>query len=162
FFVGTFGRRIYEVPLNFRSGDGEELPVFETDGWVWGAPKIYDGVLYTADLNGNIYAVDITDGFNELWRVNPGVGGFRASPLVTDDFIIVASRDGIVLWLQRETGAEFTRQDVRNEVLADLLILPGDAEADREPLVIVSTVNNSRVMVAFTLDGAPRWTYPSS
>jgi outer membrane protein assembly factor BamB len=161
FYVGTLGRSIYEVPLDFETGSEGTLPRYRTDDWVWGSPKIVDGVLYAADLSGTVYALDITNDFEELWKVRLEIGGVRASPLVTEDHVIVASRDGVVAWLRRNDGSVFTQQDVRDEVLSDLLLIPGD-EDGLEALVIVSTTNNSRLMSAFTIDGAPRWTYPSS
>lgn len=161
-YVGTFGRRIYEVPLDFQTGDEDGLTFYGTSDWVWGAPKIVDGILYAADLGGQVYALDVNNGLSEIWRTSTNIGGIRASPLVTEDFVIVASRDGTVMWLRRDDGSEFTQQEVGGEVLSDLLLLPGDEEASTETLVIASTVNNSRLMVAFTIDGAPRWTYPAS
>jgi outer membrane protein assembly factor BamB len=160
-YVGTFNRRVYRIPLDFQTGSESELDYFSTEGWVWGAPRIVDGVLYATDLSGNAYAVDIREGgFEELWQVDARIGGIRAAPLVTENHVIVAGRDGKVKWLRREDGSTLTEQDVRGEVLSEILFVPGDA--NREDLIIVSTVNNSRIMVAFTLDGAPRWTYPSS
>lgn len=159
-YIGTFGGHVYKIPLGFTS-DMEDLTSFETNNWVWGDPSIVDGVLYVADLGGHVYALDVAgDTINEIWHVNTNSGGIRAAPLVTENHVIVASREGKVRWLSREDGSVFTEQDVRNEVLSDLLLVEGDA--NREALVVVSTVNNSRIMVAFTLEGAPRWTYPSS
>ncbi len=160
-YVGTFNRRVYRLPLNFQTDSESELQFFTTVDWVWGSPTIVDGVLYAADLGGYVYAVDISGGtFEELWRIDTGIGGIRAAPLVTDDHVVVAGRSGRVKWLRRGDGSTLTEQDVRGEVLSDILLVPGDA--NREALVVVSTVRNSRIMVAFTLDGAPRWTYPSS
>lgn len=161
-YIGTFGRQVYKIPLNFQTEMAEdELISFETSNWIWGAPSIVDGVLYVADLGGQVYALDVSgQEITQIWHTNTNSGGIRAAPLVTDKHVIVASREGKVRWLSREDGSVFTEQDVRNEVLSDLLFIPGDE--NREALVIVSTVNNSRIMVAFTLEGAPRWTYPSS
>lgn len=160
-YAGTFGRKIFQIPLDFETGMEDRLPVFEANNWVWGAPKIVDNTLYAADLGGYVYAIDVSDDeFRELWRVQTEIGGIRATPLVTENHVIVASREGQVMWLRREDGSTFTQQDVRDEVLSELMLIPGDE--NRETLIIVSTVRNSRIMVAFTLDGAPRWTYPSS
>jgi len=160
FYIGTFGGTIYEIPLDFDGLESDDLTQYEARDWVWGAPKVVDGVLYAADLAGNVYALDISEGgFNELWVTNIDSGGIRSKPIVTEDFVIVASRDGEVVWLRRTDGTEFTRQDVRDEVLSDMILLPSNE--DDEALVLVSTVNQSRILVAFTLDGAPRWTYPS-
>lgn len=161
-YVGTFGRKVYKIPLNFHSElEESELISFETSNWVWGAPSLVDGVLYVADLGGSVYALDVTGAeISQIWHTPTNSGGIRAAPLVTENHVIVASREGRVRWLALEDGSVFTEQDVRNEVLSDLLLVAGDE--NREALIIVSTVNNSRIMVAFTLEGAPRWTYPSS
>jgi outer membrane protein assembly factor BamB len=161
-YVGTFGHKVYKIPLNFQSeAEESSLISFKTKNWVWGAPSLIDGVLYVADLGGNVYALDVMGTeISQIWHTSANSGGIRAAPLVTENHVIVASREGKVHWLSREDGSIFTEQDVRNEVLSDLLLVEGDE--NREALVVVSTVNTSRIMVAFTLEGAPRWTYPSS
>lgn len=158
-YIGSFGRSIYRLSL-----DGEVLAEYTTRDWVWGTPTVYDGVLYAADLGGFVYALNISDGttFAPVWEPRQVAGrGIRATPLVTEDRIVVASRDRNVYWLERSTGTEILRREVRGEVLADLLLLePSEQLRIGEPLVLVSTMAREQMLTAFTLnEGISRWSY---
>lgn len=155
-FAGTFNHDIFEISL-----DGEILSQYEASDWVWGAPVLVDSVLYAADLSGTVYALDADSGLEEIWRNQVAGAGIRPSPLVTDSYVIVADRDGGVYWVERESGEVVLEQEVDAEVLSDILLVePNDVLSLPDSLVIVSTVNNSRILVAFTLeDGERRWVY---
>ncbi len=154
--IGTFNHDIFEV-----SFEGEILSEFEANDWVWGSPSYADGVVYATDLNGFVYALDAENGLAEIWGSKIARGGIRAGPLVTDTFVIVADREGWVYWIDRTTGELSFDREVNAEVLSDILLIePNDVLAIPDPLVIVSTVNNSRILVAFTLEnGERRWEY---
>lgn len=154
-FIGTIGRRVFEVSL-----DGEILTEYQTEDWVWGKPVIVDDILYVADLSGHVYALDTTDNLAEVWKVRASESGIRARPLVTENTVIVASRGGNVYWLERANGQQMFAQEVGAEILSDLLLVePTPGLSITEPLVVISTVRGDRTLVAFTLEGAPRWTY---
>jgi outer membrane protein assembly factor BamB len=154
-YIGTIGRRVFEV-----SPAGEILSEYQTEDWVWSTPVVRDGILYVADLSGHVYALDTTDGLSEIWRSQPTTGGIRARPLVTETNVIVASRDGRAYWLERATGLDVFSQEVGAEILSDMLLLePNEAIGLTERLVVISTVRGDKTLVAFTVDGAPRWTY---
>jgi outer membrane protein assembly factor BamB len=158
-YIGTFGRRIYKITAE----TGAIVTEYTTIDWVWGTPALVDGVLYTADLAGNVYALrDEGDSFVPVWTPRQvATRGIRATPLVTDSQIIVGSRDRFLYWIDRETGAENFRREMRGEVLSELMLLePSDAVAVSEPLVIASTLAREELLVAFTLDnGERRWVY---
>lgn len=154
FFVGTFNRAIFEISM-----DGEILSEYNTDNWVWSTPVLYDGVIYVTDLSGNVYALDIANGLAEVWMSDVSSRGIRPAPLVTDEYVIVADRGGNVYWLERATGTvieDFT-QETGSEILSEIILL--EREEPFEPLVVVSTVNANRTLVAFTLDSVAQWTY---
>ncbi len=176
-YVGTFDRNIFAV-----STDGEIIgEPFETEDWVWNTPVLLDGVIYATDLSGYVYAISLVDGeFDLIWKVQASEDGIRPSPIVTEDHVIVADRDGRIFWLRREDGQPFLvegedgleplERQVDAEVLSDMITIVWDDDIEssddseestqRSDLLIVSTVNNSRVLVAFTLnDGARRWEY---
>lgn len=158
-YIGSFGRRLYRVSLT-----GQVLAEYETRDWVWGSPAIVDGVLYAGDLGGFVYALNVSDGqsFAPLWEPRQVAGrGIRATPLVTEDRIVVGSRDRNVYWLERSSGVEILRREVRGEVLADLVLLqPSEQLRIGEPLVLVSTMAREQMLTAFTLDeGISRWSY---
>jgi outer membrane protein assembly factor BamB len=155
FYIGTIGRRIYEISI-----DGQILAEYETEDWVWSTPVIDDGILYTADLSGHVYALDIGDNLSEIWKSQPGVSGIRAQPLVVDNSVIVAARDGRVYWLERQSGVEIFNKEVHAEILSDMLLIePTAGSTVNEPLVVVSTVRNDKMLVAFSIEGVERWTY---
>ena len=89
--------------------------------------------------------------------------GIRAEPLVTDDRVIVATRDGVVYWLNRTDGSEVFNRNVEVEILTDLLLIePSPGSSLQEPIVVVTTVDPGRLLFAFTLGSGQRlWTYPS-
>jgi outer membrane protein assembly factor BamB len=155
-YIGSFDRKVYEISL-----EGEKLNEYQADNWIWSMPIIVDDVLYTADMGGTVYALNIVDGFEEVWKTKATGRGIRPSPLVTDEFVIVAGRDGHVEWLNRETGVIEITNEVQAEILSDILLIePSESNELAQPLVVVSTIDHSRLLVSFTLnDGAPKWVY---
>ena len=155
-FVGSFARKLFEISLT-----GEIINEYETENWVWSTPVLFEGLLYVTDMGGFVYALDPSNGLAEVWKSNTADdSGIRPRPLVTDDYVIVATRDGQVIWLDRENGAILFSQSVDAEILSDILLIrPSESLNIPDPLVIVSTVRNDKILVAFTLEGAPRWTY---
>jgi outer membrane protein assembly factor BamB len=137
--------------------------------------------LYAADLAGYVYALN-PDDLTQIWGTKAASRGIRPAPLVTDEFVVAASRDGKVYWLARETGEVVFSKEVegRPEILSDLLLLEPtaaseDAEGEDgenaettpelkidEPMVLVATLNNSHLVVAMPLDYTstyPGWVY---
>lgn len=158
-FVGSLARKIFAVSV----ADGRILDSYQTEDWVWGSLAVVDGVLYAADLSGQVYALQFTeDRFEESWKHKIAAVGIRPAPLVVGDQIVVASRDGKVYWLDRATGAVRGEQELGAEILSDLLVVqPNDALKISEPLVIVSTVSPDKLLVALTLEGRQQlWKYP--
>jgi outer membrane protein assembly factor BamB len=155
-YVGSFDRKLFQISL-----DGEILNTFETENWVWGSPVVQDGVLYAADMAGWVYAINVTDGMTEIWRTAASGRGIRPSPLVTEDYIVVAGRDGHIDWLDVEDGSIAIQREVQAEVLSDILLIqPSESLNIAQPLVVISTVNHSQILVAFTLnDGTQFWVY---
>ena len=158
-YVGSFARKIFEI-----STDGEILNSYETDDWVWGQPAILDDVLYAADLGGMVYALNITgDGFVEQWKRQVSEDRISASPLVWDRFVVIGSRDHHVYWLTREDGLAVpdATRELKGEVLSDLMLIEPNETVDiPEPYVVVSTLSNEELLVAFKLQNGERvWTY---
>lgn len=160
-YVGSFVGKVFVFSL-----EGEKLAEdYKTENWIWGAPVVQDDIVYVADLGNYVYALNAND-LTEIWKqkVN-GQRGIRPSPLVTEEYVIVASRDGSLEWLNRETGELIFEREVVDEILSDLLLVtppPTDNEQNPTPMVIVSTISPNKLLVAFSLDGAerPLWSYP--
>jgi outer membrane protein assembly factor BamB len=161
-YIGSFARRIYEI-----STDGEVLNTFDTTDWVWGTPTIVDNTLYVGDLGGNIYALDTSSNLQELWRQKVANGAIRATPVITEDRIIVAARDRKVYWLNRADGTPFQLEgtplvrELEASIFSDILLIEPSSGVDiEEPYVVVSSTSTNQLLVAYTLDnGELRWTY---
>jgi len=158
-YVGTFAREIVRLSL-----DGDITARYTTTDWIWGTPVIADNILYAADLVGNVYALELTgDDFTERWRKQVTTRAIRPSPVVVEDRLVVASRDNFVYWLNRNTGDTLVRQDVRGEVMAELLVLePSETMELSQPMLFVHTMARDNLIFAFPADGNGEalWKYP--
>jgi len=157
-YVGSFNKTFFEVSL-----DGEILNTYATQNWVWGTPTIdEEGIIYLADLSGYVHALDTNDNLSEVWSVHTATRGIRPGPVVYQDNVIVASRDGIVYWLDRRDGLTINDQEVEGhpELLGDLLLIePSETLDIDEPLLVVSSVNPGELLIAFGVDGRETWVY---
>lgn len=156
-YIGSFARKVFKI-----STTGEIVTSYDTGDWVWGTPSWMDGILYTADLAGNVFALrDDGNSFSLVWTRLVATRGIRMTPLIVGDRMLVGSRDHFLYWVNRDTGAELLKREMRGEVLSDLLLLPEGGALDlSEPLVIASTLAREELLVAFTLDnGERRWVY---
>ena len=84
-------------------------------------------------------------------------------PLVYGERVIVSSRDGKVYWLDRYDGELINAREIddRPELLGDMLLLqPSDTLVIDEPLLLVTSVHDGRLLIAFGVDGRQTWVYP--
>ncbi len=152
-FVGTFGSKMLAVSAE----DGDILGEYETEGWVWEGPTLYDGVLYFGDIKGYLHAVTFNDGnFERIWSRQVAKGKLRARPLVTDDLVIVASDDNTIYAVRRDTGEREWERDVESKALADLFQIQGEDGW----MLVTATANKDELVIALRLDnGNERWSY---
>lgn len=157
-YVGSFNKKFFELSL-----DGEILNAYDTQNWVWGTPAIDDnGVVYVTDLSGYVHALDTNDNLSVVWSVQASSRGIRPGPIVYDDRVIVASRDGIVHWLDKRDGLVVNDQEIEGnpELLGNLLLLePSDTLKIDQPLIVVSSTNTGELLVAFEVDGRQMWVH---
>ena len=158
-YVGSFNKSFFEISL-----DGAILSSYETENWVWGTPAIDEyGIIYLADLSGYVHALDSGNSLQALWSNSIAERGIRSGPLVYGDRVITASRDGRVYWLDRRDGALINTREIDNrpELLGDMLLLaPSESLNIDVPLLIVSSVDEGRLLIAFEVDGRQAWVYP--
>ena len=158
-YVGSFNKSFFELSL-----DGEILNEYATQNWVWGTPAIDEnGIIYLADLSGFVHALDSGNRLSERWSKEIAERGIRAGPLVYEDRVIVASRDGKVYWLDRRDGELINAReiDARPELLGDMMLLEPSATLNiDEPLLLVTSVDGGRLLIAFGIDGRQTWVYP--
>jgi len=159
-YVGSYSHNMYKISLN-----GEIVDSYEGNNWVWGTPVIEDGILYYTDLSGYVYAIDVNDmtldvSWGEPQR--PANRGIRPAPLVTDNYVIVAARNGTVYWLDRATGTTVQQAEIegRPELLSDILYIPADEERGLPELILVASTNNKQLVSALNMDTfTVRWVY---
>ena len=127
-YIGSFARKLFDI-----SPDGAILNQYQTEDWVWGTPVVVDNHLYAADLGGWVYALNLGDGFVEVWKETLGPeAAVRPTPIITDTQVIVGSRDNTVYWLSRESGDLLFERQVAGEVLADMLVIDQNEEQDTQ------------------------------
>ncbi|MBI5669200.1 MAG: PQQ-like beta-propeller repeat protein [Chloroflexi bacterium] len=162
-YIGSFARKVFEV-----STEGKILNSYDTLDWVWNTPTVKDGILYTADLVGNVYALDTTDNLREVWKVRPSTMAIRPSPLVTENYVLVASRDQKLYWLNRDDGTIVSDsegrplvREMQAPIFSDILLIePTEANGITEPMVVVSTLSPGQMLVAYSLEeGRFLWTH---
>lgn len=154
-FVGTFAGQLLAVDAI----TGELLQTYDAEGWVWDTPALVDGVLYFGDLDGSLYALQFRDGqFNEVWRshITTEEGQFRATPLVTDDLVIIGSDNKVVYAVTRDAGTIEWQQEVEYEVVSSLIAVQGT----EDHLVVTATEESDELLLAFRIEnGNARWAY---
>ena len=158
-YVGSFNKAFFEISL-----DGQILSSYETQNWVWGRPAMdADGIIYLADLSGYVHALDTSRGLSLRWSQQIAERGIRAGPIVYGDRVVVSSRDGKVYWLDRYDGVVINAREIdeRPELLGNMLLLEPSENLDiDEPLLLVTSVHDGRLLIAFGVDGRQTWVYP--
>lgn len=158
-YIGSFDKSFFEISL-----DGVILNEYKTQNWVWGTPAIDEfGIVYVADLSGYVHALDSQSGLRERWSAQIAERGIRAGPLVYGERVILASRDGKVYWLDRRDGQLLNAREIddRPELLGEMMLLePSESLDIDEPLLLVSSVHDGRLLIAFGVDGRQTWVYP--
>lgn len=156
-YVGSYVHKLFKITL-----DGEIVAEHQGQNWIWGTPALMGDQIYYADLSGYVHALNVDD-LSEVWSTNAATRGIRPGPLVTDEYVIVASRDGHLYWLNRATGeVAFDREyEGTPELLSNLLLLEeNEAAGIPESIVVVASVDQGRLVGAFTLDNSlPVWVY---
>jgi outer membrane protein assembly factor BamB len=158
-YIGSFSHKLFKI-----SKDGQVLATFEGNNWFWSTPVLIDGTIYATDLGGYVYAVNAAD-MTPVWSVKAAGRGIRPAPIVSGDYVVAASRDGSVYWLNRGTGELIKRYEIEGhpEILSDMLLLePSDTLQISEPLIVVGTSDTGKLAVAFPLNpesGYQGWIY---
>ncbi|GAB1421245.1 hypothetical protein MASR2M15_13970 [Anaerolineales bacterium] len=156
-YVGSMANKLFKLDPD----SGEILKSYETQNWIWSRPVIFEDTLYLTDLSGTVYALNPTD-LSLIWKSKVAERGIRPSPILTDEFVIVASRDGNIYWIDRDTGDHnFQREvDGKPELLSDMLLVEPNENNDLpETILLVGTMDRGQLVVAYTLNGKPLWKF---
>lgn len=111
-------------------------------------PAIVSGVLYVADAEGLVQAVDAATG-KRIWKVETGLPA-AAGPGVGDDLLLIGTSEAQVVALDRSNGAELWRSDVSGEVLAVPAVAYG---------VVVAHTVDGNLFGLDALTGEQKWRY---
>jgi outer membrane protein assembly factor BamB len=85
---------------------------FQTGAAIWSTPAIQDGVAYTGSDDGNLYAVDASNG-EMKWKVSTQ-GLVRSRPAIAGGFVYFASDDGYLYGVEQHAGKPAWRTDIGN------------------------------------------------
>jgi outer membrane protein assembly factor BamB len=145
-YVGSFGSNI-----QFVTPSGESQIIATAPNWIWGTPILDNGILYYADLSGNLFALDLESG-TQLWSDLKTDSSVVANPLVTDDQIYVATEAGSLVALDRDAKIVWEKQPggkiYTSPVLAGDLILVAPYRAE-----------DSLALAAYDVDGKLVWSF---
>ncbi len=89
-------------------------------------PLVYDGYLFTLNINGIMTAYNLNTG-QRAFRGRVGVGGsFSASPIAADGRLYIASEDGEVYVLTAGPGlTQIAKNDMKEVIMATPAISDG-------------------------------------
>ena len=147
-YLGSFGSAI--VAVDPQSQDFAWKTTIE--GWVWDAPVLDADTLYVGDLDGYFYAINTADG-SEIWDAFQPGGPITGTPLVTEDFIVIATetgtayaidREGSIVWKEIIDGKLYTAPVQGGDLL---LFSPMETETD---IVLVALDLNGNQVWEFT------------
>lgn len=96
---------------------------FDHENVVTSSPTVLDGTVFAGGVNGNVYAVDATDG-TALWYIETGNVGVESSPAVVDNRVFIGASDNVYA-LDAETGEEQWRFKTGNIVLSSPTVADG-------------------------------------
>ncbi|MGQ9609463.1 MAG: outer membrane protein assembly factor BamB family protein [bacterium] len=76
---------------------------FKTQGPVKSSPAIYKGRAYIGSNDGNVYAIDISNG-QKVWTYKTG-GYFESSPCIVNGYVYIGSSDSFLYAIDAENGS---------------------------------------------------------
>lgn len=101
-FAPSFDKHVYL--LDVATGEARFPEAFATTHWVWTTPAVEENIAYFGDLDGKIYALDITT--NEMQWAAPYDAGdkVKSGPLVSGDTLVVVDHAPIAHFLSLDDG----------------------------------------------------------
>lgn len=87
---------------------------FQTGYEIKSSPVVGSGRVYVGSTDGNVYALNISDG-SELWRFDTG-DDVEAPPMLLDSLVYVGSLNGTFFALDAATGKEVWRYQTGDEI----------------------------------------------
>lgn len=141
-FAGSIGNDF--VALDTSNGD--ELWTYQSEDSIWGSPAFSNGLVYLADVGGNLYALDPENGELAFQKDFEGssVGGIT----VINDGIVLATEQGVVKAFNFD-GSPGWEATLDGEIFQEPVA--------NDEFVVVGTINGENLVYAFSLTGVQQW-----
>jgi outer membrane protein assembly factor BamB len=119
--VNGFDRRLHAYDLGSGS---ERWASAKSQSWLWAQPLVDRGTVYSVDVGGTVLALDRASG-TERWRApSKERGEVRAAPALSQEVLVVATRDGWLVGLNASDGTELWAQEAPGRrFVADPLVV---------------------------------------
>jgi outer membrane protein assembly factor BamB len=142
-YVGSLASQLER----FDPATGDHQPVLDAENWVWSTPALDGDTLYFGDVDGNFYAFNTSTGKLNWNPVKPD-DAITASPLVLEDFVLVATESGDIYQVSKEGKATLWSQPGGQIYTTPLQA--GD-------LILVAPLGTDEYLFAYRQDGSPAW-----
>lgn len=148
-YVGSLASQLER----FDPATGKHQSVLEAKNWVWSTPSLDGEILYFGDLDGNFYSYNTSTGSLSWDPIQPD-GPITASPLVKEDYILLATESGTIFAVGREDGKVLWNQKIgeKNSKIYTTPVTAGD-------LTLVAPLGTEFYLIALDANGRQVWTF---
>ena len=133
---------------------GEQIWFTEIPFYSTGCLTLYNNRLYVPTYNGNLYALDTSNG-SIVWENSDSPTGYwDSSPVVVDNVIYICGQDGMARGIDSETGVTLWAE----EITAGAYYIAATPAYYNEELFFADQVDSFHCLDALT--GTPKWSVP--
>lgn len=144
-YVGSLASRL----VKFDPVTGSHETVLDADNWVWGTPSLDGDTLYFSDVDGNFYSLNTSTGGQNWNPIKPN-GPVTASPLVREEYILLATESGSIYAVDRD-GKVLWSQEIGGKIYTTPIAV--------DDLTLVAPLETEFYLGALGLDGRQVWTF---